>query len=99
MNPQDKSPARKWDWLLLGSVALLLLVGLLTVYSATVGDAGRHWQKQILFAAMGLVAMAGMYMVPPRFFYAAAYPLYLFSLVPLLYIIVFKANSVERWIA
>ena len=48
---------------------------------------------------MSLVAMAAMYLVPPRFFYAAAYPLYFTSLLPLLYIIVFKANSVERWIA
>ncbi len=82
----------------MASVALLLAIGLLVVYSATLGEPGQHWQKQILFAGMSLIAMAGLYLVPPRFFYAAAYPLYLFSLLPLLYIIVFKANSVERWI-
>ncbi len=88
-----------WDWPLLGAVAALLVLGILIVYSATFEEAGRHWQKQLLFAGMGLVAMTGLYLVPPRFFYAAAYPLYLFSLLPLLYIILFKADSVERWIA
>lgn len=93
------SVERGWDWLLLGTLALLLAIGLLTVYSATFNEPGRYWQKQILFAGISVVAMAGMYMVPPRYFYAAAYPAYLLSLLPLLYVILFKANSVERWIA
>ncbi len=98
MNRTDRLE-HKLDWLLLATVAVLLGIGLLIVYSASFDAAGRHWQKQSLFAGMALVAMAAMYLVPPRFFYAAAYPIYLLSLFPLLYIIVFKANSVERWIA
>jgi rod shape determining protein RodA len=80
-------------------VTALLVIGFLVIYSATFEEAGRLWQKQMLFAAMGLVAMAGVFLIPSRFFYAAAYPLYLVSLLPLLYIILFKADSVERWIA
>jgi rod shape determining protein RodA len=98
MNRRDNIQ-RSWDWVLLGVLAGLLIIGFLIVYSATFDESGRHWQKQLLFAGMGLVAMAGLYLVPPRFFYAAAYPLYVLSLFPLLYIILFKANSVERWIA
>src|SRR5690606_39804716 len=77
----------------------LLAIGLLAVYSATVGEADRLWQKQAVYAAIGFVFMAGLYVVPPRFLYAAAYPLYGLSLLPLLYIILFKGDSVERWIA
>ena len=55
--------------------------------------------KQILYVGIGVLAMGGIFMVPAKIFYALAYPAYFISLFPLLYIIVFKANSVERWIA
>ena len=84
---------------MLATMLTLMVIGLMAVYSATVGESDRLWQKQIVYAAMGLVFMAGIYVIPPRIFYAAAYPLYGLSLLPLLYIIVFKSNSVERWIA
>ncbi len=99
MSRTDSSERRRLDWPLLGIVAVLLGIGVMVVYSATKGEAGHHWQKQILFAGMSLVAMTAMYLIPPRYFYAGAYPLYIASLFPLLYIILFKANSVERWIA
>lgn len=76
-----------------------MMIGLLAVYSASHGDTGRYWQKQIAFAGMGLVAVGTIYLIPPRLFYAIAYPAYALSLPPLIYIILFKANSVERWIA
>ncbi len=90
---------RAWDRVLVAAVAVLLIIGLMAVYSATAGETGSLWQKQIVFAAIGLVLVAGLQIVPPRLFYVLAYPLYFLSLIPLLYIIVFKGNSVERWIA
>ncbi len=84
---------------MLVSLGLILGIGLLAVYSATWDEPGRHWQKQILYAVMGILAMGGLYITPVKIFYAMAYPGYVLSLFPLLYIIVFKANSVERWIA
>lgn len=81
------------------TLGLLLAIGIATVYSATFDEPGRHWLKQAGFAAMGILAMAGIFLVPPKVFYALAYPAYVASLFPLLYIIIFKANSVERWIA
>ena len=84
---------------MLVSLGLIVLIGLAVVYSATWAEPGKHWLKQILYVVMGMLAMGGIYMVPPKFFYAMAYPAYVFSLFPLLYIIIFKANSVERWIA
>lgn len=88
------------DWLMLGAVALLLVIGLLAVYSATVvNPASGFLQRQALYVSIGLVFVAGLYLVPSRVFYAAAYPLYLLSLLPLLYILLFKGDSLERWIA
>lgn len=81
------------------TLGLLLLIGIATVYSATFDEPGRHWLKQAGFAGMGILAMIGLFLVPPKVFYALAYPAYVASLFPLLYIIIFKANSVERWIA
>jgi rod shape determining protein RodA len=84
---------------MLVSLGLIVLVGLLAVYSATWDEPGRHWLKQLLYGVMGVLAMGGLYMTPVKVFYALAYPAYVLSLFPLLYIIIFKANSVERWIA
>ncbi len=98
MSRGDSSqPSR--DWLLLGSLAALILIGIAVIYSATFNESGHYWQKQILFIGIGFVCMAGIYLIPPRIFYALSYPFYFLSLLPLLYIILFKANSVERWIA
>jgi rod shape determining protein RodA len=95
-SPETRS--RALDKLLLAALAALLAVGLVAVYSATAGEPGNLWQRQAVYAAIGLVLMASLFLVPPRFLYAAAYPLYALSLLPLLYIILFKGGSVERWI-
>jgi len=96
---RSEQRSRAFDRILLAALAALLVIGLLAVYSATVGEAARLWQKQAVYAAIGLVLMAGLYLIPSRFFYAAAYPFYGLSLLPLLYIILFKGDSLERWIA
>ncbi len=80
------------------TLGLIIVIGLAVVYSATWDEPGKHWLKQGLFVIMGVVAIAGIYLVPAKFFYAMAYPAYILTMFPLLYIIIFKANSVERWI-
>lgn len=84
---------------LLITLGLIILIGLVTVYSATWDEPGKHWLKQAAYVVIGLIGMGGIFLVPPKIFYAMAYPLWVLSLLPLLYIIIFKANSVERWIA
>lgn len=87
------------DGLLLLAAGGLCAIGLLLVYTATWDDPVKYWLKQLVYMGMGLVAIWGIWLTPAKLFYALAYPLYLLSLFPLLYIIIFKANSVERWIA
>ncbi len=81
------------------TLGLIIMIGLLTVYSATWDEPGKHWLKQSAYVVMGIIAMGAIYLVPPKIFYAMAYPAWVMSLFPLLYIIILKANSVERWIA
>ncbi|MDB5106128.1 MAG: putative rod shape-determining protein RodA [Fibrobacteres bacterium] len=81
------------------TLCLIILIGLMTVYSATWDEPGKHWLKQTAYVVMGFIGMGAIYLIPPKIFYAMAYPAWVISLFPLLYIIVLKANSVERWIA
>jgi rod shape determining protein RodA len=84
---------------MLFTLGLIILIGLATVYSATWDEPGKHWLKQAVYVVTGVIAMGAVYLLPPKLFYAMAYPAWVLSLFPLLYIIILKANSVERWIA
>jgi rod shape determining protein RodA len=84
---------------MLVTLGLIIMIGLSVVYSATWDEPGKHWLKQAMYVVMGIIAMGAIYLFPPKVFYAMAYPAWVLSLFPLLYIIIFKANSVERWIA
>ncbi len=96
---RKEAAPRAFDRVMLAAIAALMVIGIMAVYSATVGEPGNLWLKQIVYAAIGVVCIAAIYVIPPRWLYTAAYPLYGLSLLPLLYIILFKGNSVERWIA
>lgn len=84
---------------MLFTLGLIILIGLATVYSATWDEPGKHWLKQSVYVVTGVIFMGAVFLLPPKLFYAMAYPAWVLSLFPLLYIIILKANSVERWIA
>ncbi|MBW8887900.1 MAG: rod shape-determining protein RodA [Fibrobacteres bacterium] len=84
---------------MLVTLGLIMLIGLSAVYSASWDQPGQKWLKQCLYVVLGVIAIGAIFLVPPKVFYAMAYPAWIVSLFPLLYIIIFKANSVERWIA
>ncbi|MFC1585655.1 rod shape-determining protein RodA [Fibrobacterota bacterium] len=90
--------SRKIDWFLLLSLFCLLSVGGMLVYSATVDEPGREWQKQIVYIVFGCIAICGIYLIPGKIFYVFAYYFYFFSLIPLFYVSFVKAGDVERWI-
>ena len=45
-----------------------------TVYSATWDEPGRHWLKQAASWSWASWPWCGIFLVPPKFFYAMAYP-------------------------
>lgn len=90
-------------------VIVLLSVGLVMLYSASYAqslyDTGyestaRYFQRQAVFAAIGLVAMAVMSYIPAEFWLKMAWPLYGVSIVLLLLVLLFgeTVNGAKRWI-
>ena len=90
-------------------VLLLLTVGLAMLYSASYAqseyDTGyeistKYLQKQAVCAAIGLGAMYAFSRVPVRLWYRFAWPLYVFSIILLLSVLVIgqEVNGARRWI-
>ena len=90
-------------------IILLLLVGLLMLYSASFAqsayDTGyqittRYLQKQALCAAIGLAAMYFFSRIPTALWYRMAWPLYGVSIGLLLSVLVIgeEVNGAKRWI-
>ena len=97
------------DYPFLFLVLLLLTVGLAMLYSASYAqseyDTGyeistKYLQKQAVCAAIGLVAMYFFSRIPVGFWYRLAWPLYGFSIVLLLSVLLIgeEVNGARRWI-
>jgi len=87
------------DLMLLSVVALLTVVGLVMLYSASSymgavwhGDDMYYLKRQLLAAALGIVLMVGAYIVPYRF-YQGKYP-YLLGAAVLMLLLVFTPLGV-----
>lgn len=91
---------RNQDLVLLGIALLLVAVGILLIYSATYeAEAGHVYKKQILWAFVGLIAMAGTIVLPTKVFYAFAYTLFGLAVVFLLVVLILPAaEGARRWI-
>ncbi len=104
------SPAgQSVDFPFLLLVLLLLIVGLVMLYSASYAqseyDTGyaistRYLQKQAACAGLGLAAMWAMSRIDPKFWLKMAWPLYGVSIVLLLSVLFFgeSVNGARRWI-
>jgi rod shape determining protein RodA len=90
--------SKRIDWFLVLILFCLMSIGVLLIYTATVGDVGKEWQKQITFIVMGLIVVCGIYLIPTKTFYIVAYPFYFLSLLSLFYVAFLKTGDVERWI-
>ncbi len=66
----EASPLRHFDWLLLGAALAITVLGLLMIYSTThqriPGDPYYYVKRQVLFAAIGFVAMVVVLLVDYR---------------------------------
>ncbi len=104
---RDSGASVDYPFLLL--VLLLLAVGLTMLYSASYAQSEydtkyeistKYLQKQAVCAAIGLVAMYFFSRVPAKMWYRLAWPLYGFSIVLLLSVLVIgqEVNGARRWI-
>lgn len=106
---RQKTPGDTVDIPFLLLTMLLLAVGLTMLYSASAAqsqyDTGytistKYLQKQAVCAGLGLVCMCVFSRIPADFWLKFAWPLYGFSIVLLLLVLVVgqSANGAQRWI-
>lgn len=105
----DRS-VRNLDWLILLSAVLLIGVGLLNLYSVghvpdelrgrVEGGGVLFFQRQLLWALMGLAAMAAAFSIPFRYYEGGAVMLYIGALILLVAVLFLDpAKGASRWIA
>ena len=106
---RSRRAAESVDYPFLILILLLLAVGLTMLYSASYAqseyDTGyaistKYLQKQGVCAAIGLVAMYFFSRIPAKVWFRLAWPLYGFSIVLLLSVLVVgqEVNGAKRWI-
>jgi rod shape-determining protein RodA len=97
-----KSPFRHFDWILLGGVLALSLIGTLLVWSATAGSAGHGYlMRQLLVIALGLVIMVGVSFLDYRQLKLYAPIVYVLSCIGLLVVLTplgSIVNGAHSWI-
>lgn len=96
---------RRVDWSLLVVLALLLLVGVLFIYSASYRTddfpVAPFYRKQIVWALAGLLSFAALVVIDYHRFRDAAWWLYLIGLVLLVLVLVIgkKVYGAYRWLS
>jgi rod shape determining protein RodA len=94
----------KIDYLLLLPVLILIVLGILFIYSSGITSAGiqvsNEYVKQIIWASSGLAAAVILALINYRRFYNISLYLYLFSMLPLVYTLIFGRliYNAARWL-
>lgn len=90
MENQESLKPGSPDWILIGAVAALLSLGLMTVYSSTApmgvrfqGDSGYFLKRQVLWLGVGMAALILFTWLPYRFWSRISVPLVLFAIAML----------------
>jgi len=92
------------DYLLLLPILVLIVLGILFIYSSGITSEGvqvsREYLRQIVWASAGLVAAITLSMINYRRFYNFSLYIYLISLVPLVYTLFFGhiIYNAARWV-
>ncbi|MCX8057221.1 MAG: rod shape-determining protein RodA [Ignavibacteria bacterium] len=92
----------KLDVYLFASSLLIVIIGLLSIYSSTLNISTLHvnFYKQLTFAIIGLFVGLIIYYLPLKIFNLVAFPFYIFSIV-LLVLVLFlgkKVSGNQAWI-
>ena len=87
----------KTDWFFLVSLFLLLLLGLINIYSAS-GSQKSLFTHQLFFVLAGVVLFLGASVFPLRFLEESVPFLYIFTLVLLVLTIFFGTGPAGRWL-
>lgn len=94
--------SNKVDLYLLISSTLIIILGLISIYSSTYNIPSLHvnFYKQLIFAIIGFSIGLIVYFLPPKFFDLLSIPFYVLSLILLVLVIFFgkKVSGNQNWL-
>ena len=97
---------KKFDFLLLGLLVALIVVGFLAIFTASttvVGDqvmTANNWWKQIIFAGIALLAVALLLRLPMPIFDILILPAFVLNLLALIIVLFTPAmGGAHRWLS
>ncbi len=84
---------KKLDWVLIGAIVLLVIIGLLSIASASQARTGAfvNFKKQLIFSAIGLILLITFSFIDYRFlrnYSAVVLSLYVFSILLLIALLI-----------
>ncbi len=93
---------KKIDWLILGPTLVLIMIGLMSIFSATYysADNQNYFTRQLIFATMGISLMLIINFLPFKLILKSSYLLYALSILSLIVVLFFgvKGFGAERWL-
>jgi rod shape determining protein RodA len=85
----------KIDWQIISAVALLTLIGLITIYSA---GGFRFALRQMIWLPLAIIGLISAYYLSQRLLYSIAYPLFFASLLFLILVLLIGTGvGAKRW--
>lgn len=96
----DEKTVENFDWTTFFSSIILVLIGLLSVYSATSSYAESFFYKQMISAGVGFIAMIAVIFIPYRTLKFYAYWIYSASIILLILVLAIgiKVHGTRGWI-
>lgn len=98
---ESRAQQGRLDWWLVFATLLLMVVGLMSLYSIDQGaNGGRYFSKQLLRLAIGVVPFAVFYWVSPKALQRYSWVLYALNLAALVFVLVAgsSAGGAQRWL-
>jgi rod shape determining protein RodA len=101
---KKNSLINKVDFVFLVPVLLIIISGLLAIYSSSylveMSRTGDLFYKQVIWVCLGLIVMFVIIFIPMRFVYALGYQLYVLSIILLIIVLFTSGHSsgTSRWI-
>ena len=101
----DRRLLANFDWIIVGLVLIISLIGVATIYSATrpIGDSPQpvYYLKQIIWLGIGLLTLLLMVSMDYRWIQRFAYPIFVFGVFLLALVLVLGRTGMgaQRWLS
>ncbi len=93
---------KKFDWLLMGAVLLLMGLGLISLFSLAGAGISPFFHRQLIWASIGLLMLVGASFIDFRIFRTQSMGIFIFYLLTILllcvlFVVRLKVRGVESW--